>query len=278
MSAAATITLLMISLTAALDLHAPADNYQAFMRTRGDISGEEVVYYWTGEIHSFVPDQQSVHLFDVAGYNIARFEEYEEGYLMLSREVLLYLDPETGEILREWFNPFTGRSEQVVHAWNDPVNGEMPRSDGNWEFSMPFTDLGNGMISWDLRILVTYPSPLPASQFPEFSGSDLYQGCELFGFIVSKDDLENTELTSVPASLTWTRIGQWLPWMRMADKPGYLIYHCSGSKLEGGYPALPAYLREFVELLHPEFANSPEQYSRPNETSWTFFRKLLQNN
>jgi hypothetical protein len=278
MRVAMVINLLLISLTAALDLHRAADNYLAFMRTRGDISGAEVVYHWTGEIYSFVPEKQSVLLFDVEGYNIARLEEYEDGYRMLSREVLLYLDPDTGEILLDWFNPFTGRTEQVVHVWNDPVNSEMPRSDGSWEFRMPYSDLGNGMISWDLRIFVTYPSPLPASQFPEFSGSDLYQGCELFGFITSLDDLENAEMTSVPASLTWTRIGQWLPWMRMADSPGYLVYHCSGSKLEGGYPALPAYLREFVELLHPEFVTAPEEYSRPNETSWTFFRKVLQNN
>ena len=52
----------------------------------------------------------------------------EEGYRVYSREVLFYLDPQTGEILQEWANPFLdGRKVEVVHIQNDPVNGVFAR-------------------------------------------------------------------------------------------------------------------------------------------------------
>ena len=260
----------------ALDLDDPGQNYLAFMRTRGDLAGDEVVFYWTGDIYSFVPGEQSRHLFAADGYNIGRLEEHGNGYRLLTREVFVYRDPDTGEILEEWPNPYTGDTVGVIQVWNDPVNSYMPRSQGDWEFSMPYTGLPGGEISWNLDILLAYPSPLPADSFPEYSGSNLYQGAELFHFFVSLDDLSDTTLTTVPCRLSWTRFGQWLPWMRMADRPGYLIYHCSGAKLAGGFEALPEDIRALVADHDMDFSRAPEEYTSPNQTSWTYFRRLLE--
>ncbi|MGM0628224.1 MAG: DUF1838 family protein [Candidatus Fermentibacterota bacterium] len=260
----------------ALDLDDPGQNYLAFMRTRGDLAGDEVVFYWTGDIYSFVPGQQSRHLFAADGYNIGRLEEHGNGYRLLTREVFVYRDPDTGEILEEWANPYTGDTVGVIHVWNDPVNSYMPRSQGDWEFSMPYTELPGGEISWNLDILLAYPSPLPADSFPEYSGSNLYQGAELFHFFVSRDDLADTTLTTVSCRLSWTRFGQWLPWMRMADRSGYLVYHCAGAKLPGGFEALPEDIRALVADHDMVFSRAPEEYTSPNQTSWTYFRRLLE--
>ena len=45
------------------------------------------------------------------------------GYRMVSREIMLYLDPETNEVLRSFANPWTGADNEVIHVANDPVNG-----------------------------------------------------------------------------------------------------------------------------------------------------------
>lgn len=269
-----TVTLSVCSVATALDLDDPAVNFDCFMRTRGDLSGEEVVFYWTGSVYSFVPGERSRHLFEVDGYNIGRLVEHENGFMLLTREVFVYRDPETGEILRHWQNPFTEEEVEVVHVMNDPVNSFMPRSDGDWQFSMPFTLLDDRMVSWNLDVLLAYPSPLPVDSFPLNSASDLYQGAELFHFFVNSEDLENGQLTSVPCSISWTRFGQWLPWMRMGQRPGYLVYHCSGCKLAGGIETLPEDMISMVRDKDPVFLSSPEEWSSPNETSWTYFRKL----
>ena len=36
---------------------------------------------------------------------------------------MLMLDPETGEVVDEWENPYTGKTVTVMQIHNDPVNG-----------------------------------------------------------------------------------------------------------------------------------------------------------
>ena len=38
-------------------------------------------------------------------------------------QILLYLAPKTGEVLRTFDNPWTGEANEVIHVANDPVNG-----------------------------------------------------------------------------------------------------------------------------------------------------------
>lgn len=268
--------ILMVSAFLALDLSIPSDNYEAFLRTRYSIDGSEVLFHWTGDIYSYVPGEQSIQLFIGEGFNVARLEPVEGGYRMLSREIFVYRDPGSGEILSSWVNPLTSDTLDVIHVANDPVNAVLPRSQGDWQFQMPYTILSDGTVAWDLDILLCYPSPLPADSFPEFSGSNTYQGAEMFQFLTPLSTLEDTLTPSVPCDISWTRIGPWLPWMRMGSASGVLIYHCIGEKLAAGWDGLPADLRSWVEENQPGFRHAPETYTRPNETSWTYFRRMLE--
>ncbi len=269
------MTALVLSAIIAIDLDIPADNYEAFLRTRYSLDMDEVVFYWTGSVYAFPEGEAGIHIFDGEGFNVARLEETSEGYRMLSREIFIYRDPETGAILETWANPLTGDTVTVHPVANDPVNAVFPRRIGDWEFSIPYTLLGDGTVSWDVDILIAYPSPIPADSFPELSGSNTYQGAEMFHFFTDAGMLGDTALASVPCMISWTRMGQWLPWMRMGPRRGWLLYSCVGYKLEGGYADLPADLKLFVEERAPGFEHAPAEYSRPNATSWTSFRRLL---
>ena len=44
------------------------------------------------------------------------------GFKLVTREILLYQDPKTGEVLEKWENPWTGEEVDVLHVANDPVN------------------------------------------------------------------------------------------------------------------------------------------------------------
>jgi len=63
--------------------------------------------------------------------------------------------------------------------------------------------------------------------------------------------------------------------MQMGDKVGNLVFVCRGRKLPGGYADLPLTIREYVEAKHPEYSSAPTEFLEPNETSWTYFKKLL---
>jgi predicted heme/steroid binding protein len=254
------------------------ENLRAFVKTRATlVPGQEVVFWFGGEIHANIDDTGTQHLFSFEGYNIARCVKIEGGWRLLTREVGLYRDPASRRILDgSWRNPLTGHENQVVHVWNDPVNLQFlernPR-DGK-PFQVPFTRVGADLC-WHIEIFLRYPNPLPPSDFPTESASAFYESAELFQLYARIDDLRNPNLVSVPCQGSWVRMGQWLPWMEMGDRPGRLIYHCFTKKLENGYRDLPQDIREYVEQHHPEYTEAPSNFMTPNETSWTYFRKLI---
>jgi predicted heme/steroid binding protein len=258
------------------------ENLRGWVKTRGSlVPGEEVVFWWTGDIYGLVEDEQNRHLFAFEGYNIGRMMPVSGGWRLLTREVGIYRDPVTREILKEtsaWSNPYSGAENELVHIWNDPVNQQFlvhrspdgtPRRGG-----VPTTISGDDLY-WHAEISLCYPSPLPASQFPASARTDMYHSLEMFQFFCKTEDLQD-ETPSADCQISWVRVGQWLPWMEMGDRPGRMVYHCRGKKLTNGYADLSPSVRDFVETHHAEYAHAPNNYSSPNETSWTYFKKLLE--
>jgi hypothetical protein len=259
-----------------LDLTQPEHNLRAYIKARASLQPEEIVFWWSGNIYSVIPGQKNRLLFKIDGYNIGRCMEIEGGYQHLMREVTFYKNPSTDEILERWSNPFTEEEVPVVHVWNDPVNQTYLLNGPYGPFMMPTLSVGEDRLCLALDVMLAYPSPLPRAQYPKYSQSDLYQGAELFQFFISRRDAENDALASIPCEISWTRLGPWLPWMAMADRPGNLLYQCAGCKVMGGYVALPEDVRAYVEQHQPIYTQAPTEFTRPNETSWTYFKKYLE--
>lgn len=244
-----------------------------FIRCRASLDGKDQIIWWKGTIHSFIPDTKSEHLFDIEGYNIARVIPENDDYLLLSREVMFYKDPQTGEVLKTWLNPMTKETVEVVHVWNDPVNIPLSTKPPYNKFLAPFLTLED-MVIWKMELFLMYPSPLPRKQFPEYSQSNLYQSGELFFFRTSRSELQKKG-DSVNGEVSWTRVGQWLPWMKMADRAGFLVYHCQGFKLNAGFSQLPNWLQKEVMERNMLFSKAPEKKEGRNVTSWSYFKNLL---
>lgn len=255
----------------ALDLDRPEDALRAFVKMRGSLGDEDVVFHFRGSVYSNVPGERGKRLFLIEGYNVACTPREGDGYLLLTREMAVYRDPETHVILDRFVVPWTGRDVEVVSVWNDPVSHRLALSGQSGPFRASWSAEGDEIV-FDSDVFLLYPSPLPRAQFPESSASDMYQGAELFQFWVRRDDLESAA-PSAPARLAWTRLGPFLPWMALGDRPGGLVYRAHGRKLPGGFAELPADLRARVAERGPQFAHAPRTLSPPNETSFTYFKK-----
>lgn len=264
-----------------------ADNLYAWRKTRASLDPEEeVVFYWQGYIYNLTEKDPSDYpggppsfespLFKFEGFNVARFAEVgNNSYEMLSREVSVYKNPNTGAIIDCWRNALVpgAPSVSVMHVINDPVNFGVG--------TVEYNTLGD-RVSFFSDILLAYRSPLAGNPaYADYSASDVYQSNELFNFYVSKKDLENPEIKSAPVEISWTRVGQYLPWMQMGDRPGKLVYHVRGFKVAGGVDALPAALKTWtVDVAGEKFMHAPETvpttYS-PNATTWRVFKEILDN-
>ena len=82
---------------------------------------------WEGKAYSRVQGEKDRHIFNVIGINIRQClktndEIQGRGFKSVSREIQMYLDPKTNQIIDVWKNPWTGKDISVLHVANDPVN------------------------------------------------------------------------------------------------------------------------------------------------------------
>ena len=61
----------------------------------------------------------------------------------------------------------------------------------------------------------------------------------------------------------------------MADRPGHLLYHSRSAKLMNGLDNLRPELRAHIESHYPTCTGAPDTFESPNDTSWTYFKKVL---
>jgi len=281
LSLAFVLTGIGLSSAQALDLREPEDQLQAIRKIFCSTEdGQPVTYWWEGKTYSRIPGEPDRLLFLVEGMNIRQCGPMAGGkgdhdFRMVSREILLYKDPVTGEVLRRWENPWTGKMVEVFHVANDPVNFSYRSrgNDGN-PIAREITVLGN---QWWMNVTVPlfYPNPL-GGKFQQYVGG-AYHATEMFNFFGDVDDLNDPQQTSAPASVGWARLSNWLPWMEMGDRVGLLYFHTAGRKLES-FEDLSEVMQAEIASNFPEYIEPPPlSDQRPNETSWTSFRRFLEN-
>ena len=261
-----------------IDLENPADNLSAFLKMRGNIDGSDTVMWWSGQIFAVIPQEKPALLFEFEGINVARLVHQSDGsWRMLTREYAVYKDPRTGEILDRWQNPYTKADVAVFNVQNDPVNssfGSLGR-DGKPRM-LPLLEMGGDCIL-GFDVPLAYPNPISQEKFPEHSTGPTYTGSEHFGFYSRIDELSDPRLTSVPTFLAWFREGPWLPWMKMGQRPGLMVYSGYGKKLMGGIDEIPPAFLAHLRERAPKYLSAPREFVTPNATSWTvFLREVLE--
>ena len=137
------------------DLSDPKQLLDAYIRTVGDTSGEEVLLYASVVVIGMHPGEKGQKLFGLEVLGASRFLPIEDGYQRLHREVGLYTDLLTGEVLASWDNPWSGESVEVIHIQNDPVNFPFTVDTQRGPYRVKFDDLGH-TIGFHRQITDTY--------------------------------------------------------------------------------------------------------------------------
>lgn len=234
---------------------------------RCDREGREVVLAWSGDVYAVIPGERTRRLFAIRGMNIARCLRTAGAWHLVSRELMYYLDPDRESVLDRWDNPWTNERLPVVHVANRLVQNELRGG------SEAIDDGTNVTVSIDVPLF--YPNPL--AETPEtsaFSPQASYQAVEMFTLTAPRAAFADDSSSVSTLTLTWHRVGPWLPWMNMGARPGYLLYTARGAKI-AGIDALDEPMRSDLRRLEL-FQHAPRcVVAAPNETSWTYFAKHL---
>lgn len=287
MSAARLLLLAGVALAATaaqarmLDPSKPEDALEIDKRiTCGVADGVPAVYYFAGQVWSRVDGEPDRHLFDTEAMNIRQCVPVTDpkrgkGYRMVSREVLFYVDPKTRQVLREWKNPWTGETVEIMHVNNDPVNsrsGSFPIDADGSPHSARLRQVGPYSLSNGLAPLF-YTDPL-AGDYQDYIGGN-YHAMEMITSTILTSDLLDTSKPGVYPAIAWSRVSKWLPWMKMKDRQGQLVFNSSGAKIKS-YADLPAVVKDEIAANYPAWtAPPPGDDARPNETTWSKFKKWV---
>ena len=241
--------------------------------------GVPVTYSWRGDVLARVPGEPDRLLFKVEGMNVRTCVADEDaqrgkGYRLVSREILLYLDPQTGKPLREWENPWTGETVKVVHVSNDPVNqaSYLKTRDGK-PFSLG-AQVQDGRWWQTITVPLFYTNPLGGDYQDNVGGK--YHATEMFNFFGDMTSLTDPATKTAEVQVGWVRMSEWLPWMKMSGRAGLIYMHTAGRKLDR-WDEMPAVMKDEIAANYPDYVGPPPlDDTRPNVTSWSFFKSLME--
>jgi hypothetical protein len=260
-----------------LDLSTPEGAVEAMRRIWcTNVDGAPSYWHWRGEVFARRQGERDRALFKVEGLNVRTCVAVNDpvrgqGVRTLSRELLIYVDPATGQPLTRWTNPWTQEELEVVHVANDPVNGAFyPRGPEGQPTQWRGATIGD---QWFLTTTAPlfYPNPLGGDFQAEIGGA--YHATEMFNFSGDLADLTDRRRAGAGVRVGWVRISDWLPWMKMGGREGLVYMHTAGRKL-AKWEDLSPLLRAEVDARYPTFrAPPPVDDARPNETSLSAYKK-----
>lgn len=242
-----------------------------------ETDNQPVYWFWKGEAFSRREGEADKHLFDVQGINVRTCGPFTDpqrgtGFRSVSRELLIYLDKDTGRPLSKWTNPWTGEVVDVLHVANDPVNGNfLPKNRDGSPYKWEGTEISG---HWFLTSTVPlfYTNPLGGPYQAEVGGT--YHATEMFNFMGDMASLTDRRTQTAEVYIGWVRMSDWLPWMKMGGRDGAIYFHTAGRKTLN-WDDLSPMMRNEVATHYPEYRNPPPvSDARPNVTSWTYYRDV----
>ncbi len=261
-----------------LDLDSAEDNCKALLKLQCDISGADSFGGFAGNVWAWVPGEGNFHVFNTYGIGASHVEYMpaERAWRFYHREALLYLDPQTNEILDSWYNPFTQRRVEALHIINEHVNRYYKLDGKGFSFPRPYEIHGDNLV-FRVSFYRLEDNVMPRKDYPLHSQSDKYQTTELWGMIGRLSEVMDPDVTSASCVTSWSRIAGWLPFMEMGNRPGQMVYHSHAYKMMDGPAELPANIRAFFEKDRPEYFESPREWTTDAErvSTWTYSKDLI---
>lgn len=236
---------------------------------------------WEGKLYSRSPGERDRHLFNVIGINTRQCERHQDpvrgqGFRSVSREIMVYLDPQTNEIIDTWKNPWTGEAVGVIHVANDPVNMRTPTFARTADGKPLVVTLRqyNDMLVSSREVPLFYENPM-AGAYQDFIGGT-YHAMEIFNTYYRTADFTDVRRSRIGESfISWQRISSWLPWMKMRDRPGVMVFNATGYS-SFDRQRIPPRLMNVLQSRFPQYLSAPPLGDpRDNETTWTVTKKQI---
>jgi len=214
------------------DLSLPVNNLMNLIRMQSSLGNEDQVpWHYNGTLYFQKGSEQPIPMIKIEGMESYKVILQDDGsYEILGNMLTFFRDLDSGDMIREFKNPFTGevntilpniRRASIGRGLNISTMGVRPTS---FIEKMPDDPL---ILDWTfgpkavwLHNQTAYPPGLSAPRMQRMTM-----------FAPLKEFLDK-DLLSLSSMFTSTVLMPWLPWMGMDDIEGHTLWHASGVKLE----------------------------------------------
>ena len=239
----------------------PDNTLKAYQKMRFALD-DKLVFWWMRATKYGLVDSEVKPLYGMEIGNIAQVTQVDSvSFTAKTLEIVYATNEETGELLEEWLNPYTGAVRPMQHIPIGPntlhhtIDGpelptELPgaKLEATAEFGPMWFEGDSVWVRDDTAALVTQldgkSTPFRVYDWPTYQS------------LVA--EVQDPELQSARCNITFTAVSDWQRWMGMQGQPGNLLSRASGQKTRD-FAELPARFRRLLEENHPFIAENPEK-------------------
>jgi len=262
----------------------PRENVRTMARLTSTLEPGKTGYVrYQGRAFGLFEDGTNAILYDIDGIGALRALPQPGGAIrFLFSEFALYLDPKTGLPLERWANPVTGRTVEVWHQRNGPVNyelapdkpmfGNFARADGSpgEGFQLPWVVRGP-FATFALDVVSNRKNPLTPEEWPLESNGATVPTTEHSQYSVLRRDLENQKLLSLPFFATLQSLKPWHPWMLMGQRPGRVFARMVAQKVPGP-DVLPKASLDYARANLASWMDAPVDWTGQYVTAQSIYK------
>lgn len=249
---------LVLAMTSAeSELGNPEKLLAAYQRLSGSFDDRLIIWWMSGTRYGVV-DAKVTALYGMEVGMFHRWYRQADGSFKAAFfELTYYTDPSTNTLLREFANPYTGRTDRVSQVRLGPEVRELTAA-GLGTTPSPLlrsyrSSLGPAVVN---GATVWIPSSVEAAiKFPKPSAPEILINIYTTVQGSLREALDD-RLISANCTLEFHNVLKWEPWMQMGDHPGHMMSTASGRKLESVEELPPRYLA-MAEEVHGKYIADP---------------------
>ena len=239
--------------SSAPDLSLPVNNLLNLMRMQSTLGNEDQVpWHYNGTLYFQKGSEQPIPMVKIEGMESYKVIPQDDGsYEILGNMLTFFRDVDSGEMIRDYRNPYTGKVNKVSpnirraslgRGMNISTMGSRPTS---FIEQMPDKPL---ILDWTFGPKTVWMHN--QTSYPPGLSSPRVQRMTMFAPLDEFLDQDNLSLSTM---FTATVLMPWLPWMDMDDVEGHTLWHASGVKLDS-INQLPEEYSKRMMAEHPELS------------------------
>ena len=239
--------------SSAPDLTLPVNNLLSLMRMQSTLGNQDQVpWHYNGMLYFQKGSEQPIPMIKIEGMESYKVIPQDDGsYEILGNMLTFFRDVDSGEMIRDYRNPYTGKVNKVSpnirraslgRGMNISTMGSRPTS---FIDQMPDKPL---ILDWTFGPKTVWLHN--QTSYPPGLSPPRVQRMTMFAPLDEFLDPNNLSLSTM---FTATVLMPWLPWMDMDDVEGHTLWHASGVKLDS-IDQLPDEYSKRMMAEHPELS------------------------